>query len=188
MATKKNWEAVFEKEVDLDNDNLVMVTLDTRDYFDGVLELTKFLVMRKNLVGVYVTINRPFSSLRKALESKSVDLSKLIFIDNITAMAIPTIQDTEECIYIDHPSDITTLNIAISEILRRTEQKKFLIMDTISTLLLYNDAESVEKLLHSLSNKLRLLDTNAFFISIKSEENQALEDIVSQFCDKKIEL
>lgn len=72
--------------------------------------------------------------------------------------------------------------------LKAIEGKKFLVIDSISTLLAYNKAEKIIYFLHALSSALPVLGADAVFIGLKNEESKALQQISSQFCDKVIKV
>lgn len=59
----------------------------------------------------------------------------------------------------------------------------FIIVDSLSTLLVYNDEKLVEKFAHRLSGKARLLNAKAVFLI---NPGKKLIQTISSFCDKTI--
>jgi archaellum biogenesis ATPase FlaH len=62
------------------------------------------------------------------------------------------------------------------------------VFDSVSTLLLYNKAESVERFVHNLAGKIRNLQTIAILLMVHLEEEKDTIRVISQFCDKTIEI
>ena len=178
---------MIENELkDLTRPYLAMLVVGTSDYLDASVQSAK--VLTKSMPGVYVTVNRPYTKLLEVFKKNKIDVSKLIFIDAITAVAVSDIKDEENCIFIQHPSDMTNLGVAVLETLKAIPGEKFLLVDSISTLLSYNSAEKVTHFLHSLAGKLSVLKATGLFLALEGETEKLVEDVTSQFCDKIVEL
>ena len=81
------------------------------------------------------------------------------------------------------------IDIAVAGQCLLDEKKiKFVIIDSLSTLLLYNDAKEVEKFLHGLFNKTRKSNASIIITSPKEKSKEDLFAEITQFCDKEIEL
>lgn len=165
---------------------VIMVVVKPSEYINTVLEITTLL--SENSSGVYLTLNRPYTRLSTLLTQNNVDCSKIKFVDAITAVALPQVKSTHECDYIKGPSDLTEINIRIPENLKKIKGKKFLIVDSVSTLLMYNKGETIVRFLHSLSTTLSALGTDAVFIALEGEDTKGRAEVFSQFCDKIIEV
>ena len=63
--------------------------------------------------------------------------------------------------------------------------KSFLVVDSLSTLLVYNAEKTVEKFVHGLGEKMKELDFKNVF-TIRSKTRPEIMDVLIQFCDKVI--
>jgi hypothetical protein len=67
-------------------------------------------------------------------------------------------------------------------------KNKSLFVDSISTLLIYNRAETVSKFLHFLTGKIRVLNLNGVLLSTEKELDPEFADQLEQFVDKTVDL
>ena len=65
---------------------------------------------------------------------------------------------------------------------------KFVFLDSVSTLLIYNNLETTERFVHYMINKIRNMGFFVVLISIDEEKSNKLIPILSQFCDKIIKI
>ena len=107
------------------------------------------LLSQKKLVGTYVSFNKPYKSLKKKLDELGVDTSKILFIDCI-ASSIGEAEQTQNVVHIHNPSDLTSLMIAINEFGESIASEKYLVIDALATLLIYNREELVIKFVKSI--------------------------------------
>jgi len=105
----------------------------------------------KTMPGLVVSVNIPASALQKQFQSAGISTNKIFFID--FASGTPSIAREDNVLHLSRPSDLTSLSIAISQFLEAIEGKKFLIIDTINTFLIYNTPNILASFVHSLSEK-----------------------------------
>ena len=135
--------------------------------------------------GVYLTVNWPHHKLKAFFRAKNIDSSHIKFVDAITAMAMPHIRNHETCAFIQHPADLTYMDVQILEALKNIEGKKFLIVDSVSTLMAYNEKEKVMRFMHALSASLKS-GGDATLITLESGDNAAARQVCEQFADQII--
>ena len=68
--------------------------------------------------------------------------------------------------------------------LKKIKDNKFVLLDSISTLLIYNEPETISKFVHFLTVKMRVLNLSVILIGLN--ENQGFLAELSQYCDKTI--
>ncbi len=164
------------------DNGVVLVVVDSYEYSKANVRILKELV-DAGLEGVYVTVNLPYSSLKKRLLEEGVDVSRIFFIDMITrASGVPAGQE-EDCIFISNPSGLTDLGIALSEVL---PGKDFLFLDSLSTLTISNEARTVERFSQFLTARVRAYGVKTVLLSLKRREDEEVIRTVSQFADAVI--
>lgn len=135
----------------------------------------------KKMPGVYVTINKPYLDLVKGLTTPPENVQ---YVDVITALTGRELTETPRVTYLDSPLSLVELNLAIAEKLKGiASNAKFLVMDSISTLLVYNSPQAVEKFCHTVIAKNRTENIIGLFLMVESEENRSVVDTLSQFVD-----
>lgn len=161
--------------------NLLLVSV--KDYSAAPHALLNHFQSKK-MPGVYVTTNKPYSDLLKTI---SLPPGNVHYVDTITSLTGRETIDAASVTYLDSPLALVELNMAIAEKLKATvSNQKFLVLDSISTLLVYNTPQSVEKFCHTVIAKNRQENTLAVFLMIESEEHRAVVETLSQFVDNVI--
>ena len=107
------------------------------------------LFSRKKLVGVYVCLNRPYKAAKTLLEKEKIRLDKVFFIDCITSH-IGQPDKSEGVLHICSPAELTGLTTAISSFIKTVEGKKYIFLDALTTLLIYNKEDVVLAFMKSL--------------------------------------
>lgn len=146
-------------------------------------------VLEKNNVrGVYVTLNKPLASLLEFLKKQKVDGKKFLFVDAITKMTSDSVLEESNFEYVDSPKSLIDLSDAIETGIKKIKsEKKFVIFDSVNTLLVYNKPTIVEKFVHSIAGKMRAWKVKGFFAMTKSTQEEVTKTI-AQFCDETAEI
>ncbi len=164
---------------------VVLFIADPKEYVAQNLSLLKNFVNVKKMNGIYITVNRPYNSLVSLLKSEGIDPTKMFFIDLITKTPNDAPQRKENCIFMGTATNLTDLSLAISQAVSANEKsKKFIYLDSLSTMLIYNEAGSLSRFSHFLTSRLREWNVDGVFISLDSASDRVLTDKLSQFCDK----
>ena len=164
---------------------IVLTLIDPMRYQEAVFGIVKYFA-GKSKRGVYVTLNKPFSVLTKNFEKAGISPESLFFVDGITN--VPAVEESADHACLGSGIDLSNLCIGISRAVGKLEDEKFLLLDSLSTLLIYNDSKSVSKFAHLLTEKMRRWDTQGSLLTV---EMNAEKDVVSQlapFCDKVVKI
>jgi len=183
MATEV-YDSVLESLQELDKP-IVLTLIDPMRYQEAVFAVVKYFVS-KSQQGVYVTLNKPFSVLTKNFEKAGIPSESLFFVDGITN--VPAVEEGTDHACLGSGIDLSNLCIGISRAVSKLKDDKFLLLDSLSTLLIYNDSKAVSKFAHLLTEKMRRWDTQGSLLTV---EMNAEKDVVSQlapFCDKVVKI
>ena len=173
---------------DLPEHWLLSFVLNSEDYLEKNIAILSEVLKQEDAVGVYVTLNRPYSVLTKILEKNNINTDKLFFIDCITKKS-GTENEEKKCIFLENPQNLTNITIAIEEVMSTIQSKnKSLFVDPLSTLLIYNRGETISKFLHFLTGKIRVLNLNGVLLSTEKELDSEFADQLEQFVDKTVDL
>jgi len=66
-------------------------------------------------------------------------------------------------------------------------EKKFIIIDSLTTILIYNKEDTLNQFLHNIVGKFRSWNTNSVLLMGEYSHKKVI-NALSQFCDKIIEL
>lgn len=167
---------------------IVLVLVDASIYVDATLLLLKRLAnMRCDII--YVTVNRPYQSLVSLLDNNGIDTERMFFIDAITESVGGKAERTENCLYVGSPSRLTDLGIGFEEAIKSLgETEKYLFFDSLSTLAIYNNVQTVTQFGHFLTVRLRLHNVKGVLMAVESESDLALIKTLTYLSDSCVRL
>ena len=173
----------------MEKPGITLALASSNDYNEANMELVKHLVNEKHEPGVYITLNRPYSTMEEILKEQDVDPRMIIFIDAITIPSGGSVSNSPHCLYLTDLMNLTDMALIIDEAIAAIpNDKKFLFIDAMSTLLLYNNSGNVAKFIHFLSGKIRRWKLDGVFLSLETEADKEFISQLSLFCDKTIKL
>jgi|SRR3989344_3283531 len=161
---------------------ICLITTEMTNYHVAKNLILRYLATRLPLL--YVTMNQGCPSLFKVLKNGGIDVSRMGFIDG---MSKGSGQIVDNCTYLTNPGSLVELSLSITD--KANEGKyELLLLDSINTLLLYNDPKSVKKFLYYLINKLREKEIAGIMIALEGEHMEEVVSFVAQICDKYTKL
>jgi len=179
---------------------VVLFIASPKKYMKVNLQILKITTKENKFSGIYITVNRPFSTLMDIMEKHGIDTEKIFFIDCITKM-IPApkgislvpqkkFEVKKNCIFIPSPARLTEIGLALSEALAgmKNPKNKFLYLDSLSTLSIYNDLTTIAKFVHFLTTRVRLFGVVGLIMCVEKKMDDKLFNILSEVCDITIEV
>jgi len=112
-------------------------------------------------------------------------LKKLFFVDAISGVIGGEKVQAENCVVLRSPSSLTELGIVVSKVCS-SEKSRFLMMDSLSTMLVYNNQKTTVKFVHYIATQLRKCGWPGIIFSLEKDIEGQILDSILQFCDKVI--
>lgn len=166
---------------------VLFLTSETK-YLKTNAEILKYYINNKKNYCVYVTVNKAYSTLIRDLQNKRINTDKLLVIDAVTPIGSGT-QRSGNAIFIGSPRALTSISLTLTSALNKIpEGNRLLFLDSVSTLLLYNDLGTVSKFSKFLIEKMREWKVSGAIISIEKEKADPISSYLSQIVDRVIEV
>ena len=161
----------------------VLTLVDSNEYTQMQNEiLRKF--QEQNVI--YITISNSYTKILSQLEKEKISSEKISFIDMISVdRGIETTQE-ENVSLIDSPTGLTELVEQLEKNLKKTGKNTIVILDSISTMTVYNDTGTAEKVIHTMIGKINTNNASAILMSSDSKETEKITKTIGQFVDKTI--
>lgn len=154
------------------------------DMHDTTLNVVETLT-KKGFSGVYITLNRPHISVLESLEKKGISKDNIYFIDCVTSSIHHiTHFKGERVLYADSPRDLGkdgTILRAIEHYVSSVPGKKFVLIDALRTMLLYNDEAVVVDFVSGLVEKLSGYGVKLVILTRKDHDKELIEDLSGLF-------
>src|SRR5574341_576478 len=124
--------------------------------------------------GVCLLITKPYSSVSVALKKKGVDATKLFFIDTLAEA------EADNVVHVQ-PGNLTALSITINQALQTFPSgKKFLAIDSLSSLTVQSNLQSVRKFALFLLERVRKWNAETTIVVAKESTDAELLSILKQ--------
>jgi archaellum biogenesis ATPase FlaH len=180
---------VFTKELKNFREYIVLAKVKAKDYQNTNLRIIKHLTTKENIPGVYVTLNKPYEHLATLFDKSKISRDMIIFIDAVTKTIGGKVKKTKDCLFIGNPENLSDISLAMDQAVRALPgTEKFVFFDSLSTLLVYNDANSVVRFIHFLAGKMRLWKVRGIIISLQKDSDKEFIDLLNQVCDLTVDL
>ena len=118
---------------------------------------------------------------------QQLDTKKLFFIDAISGVIGKKRIEKSDCVVLRSPSSLTELGILISKACG-SEKSRFLMMDSLSTMLVYNNQKTTVRFVHYVATQLRRCGWPGIIFSLEKDIEGGVLDSITQFCDKIIKI
>ena len=118
---------------------------------------------------VYLTVTKPYDNLTKQFEylqhSKNIK-----FIDCVSRAAGISRAD-QECIFVESPTMLEKISLEIMNLFKEADDnaKKYLVIDSLSNLIIYNDPDIVTEFFYNIINRCRARDIHVISLAIEEE-------------------
>jgi KaiC/GvpD/RAD55 family RecA-like ATPase len=141
--------------------------------------------VKSGVSGVYIALNKPHESIEKIMKAESIKTDKLFFIDCMNIS--PESGNGEKVAHIQNPSDLTSMNIAVNQFMEKMGGKKFLMLDSLTTMLIYNKENLVIMFVKSLIDEMRRTNSRIVILTPELRGGELLNKI-SLFFDKIVKI
>jgi KaiC/GvpD/RAD55 family RecA-like ATPase len=140
--------------------------------------------------GIYITLSKDYKELTKIFREQGIDMGKLAFVDGVSQMYGIGAVDAPNVKYISGPISLDGIVAAITDIIPAMKSdKKFVFLDSITTVLLYNSLERTLQFSEFLTTSLKRLQVAGVVASVsKGFANDKLIKELTKMSNEVIKL
>lgn len=180
--------ASFKKKIKDYNDYLVLVTAQAKDYQDTKVKLIRFLIEEKKFPGIYVSLNKPYDIVERSLKKEGIDPRVIIFIDGATHIKGKDNKRKDNCLFIGSPEKLSDISVAMDQAVKAMPDEKFVFFDSINTLSIFNNKNTVARFIHYLTGKMREWKVKGIIMSLEDWSEKLILDELTQLSDARIDI
>ena len=167
-------------------DSIVLVETSAENISEVTMAVVKFLT-KQNDNGIIVSANRPYVNLIDTYQRNKIDTNKVYILDLISKNQNADIP-AENVMFIKNASSLTDISLSVNEHIKKLEGKKFVFIDSITTMLIHNEPYVFARFMHSIFTRMRLNGIGGIMISITDRTNREVRAEIAQLCDKVIKI
>ena len=118
---------------------------------------------------VYVGVTKPYAALHKQFNFLD-ELNNFVYIDCISRAAGMS-NESPNCIFLESPSMLEKLGLEIMNVFKDVDEgrKKYLLIDSLTNLIIYNDPELITEFFYHIINRTRARDIHTISLAIEEE-------------------
>ncbi len=141
-------------------------------------------ILKSGCTPLIVTVNKPCKVLNKMYAKEGISADSYFVIDAVTQYSGGECTPGPRLKYVNNPSNLTDLGIAITETLKQMPAgKKCILFDSVSMLLIHIPSVTASKFLHFVVNKLKLSDVSGIFLCVEKGLDPVILSQMSAFVD-----
>ncbi|ODS35008.1 MAG: hypothetical protein A7316_04590 [Candidatus Altiarchaeales archaeon WOR_SM1_86-2] len=166
----------------------IFLHASAEEYARSALKLVKHMVNERGMGGVYITVSKPFVYSIEVMQNNGIGTENLFFIDCISQMGGGGGIELENCVFTS-PIALSEIMMHANDMLKKVKTKnKFILLDCISTLLVYNNEKPVKEFaMWLLANVRANKDVTGILVTIKEDTPPTLVGLLKAMCEKVIE-
>lgn len=171
-----------------ENEVVLFVVPSTLEH-DLTEEMVTHFTREENALCVYVTVAKPSQTVDQAFGEAGAKLENIFYIDCATALTGLSVRRAGNVVYLK-PSDLTDISISLDNIVDElpADREGVLLFDTLSTLMVYNEADTVSRFAHALLTNVRQWPIKAVVFTIDEETDDVIKSRLTQFSDRTISI
>jgi archaellum biogenesis ATPase FlaH len=146
------------------------IILPASNYPDLIQALLERIKSNPEEAWVYVTVTKPYTSIVNQYEFLN-DSKNIKFVDCISKAAGINKPD-ENCIFVESPTMLEKIGLEIINIFKEVDDKtkKYLVIDSLTNLIIYNDPDIVTEFFYHIINRTRTRNIHTISLAIEEEE------------------
>ena len=145
------------------------ILLPGNNYADLVQALFERIHDNTDEFWVYLTVTKPYDNLTKQYDYLKQS-NNVKFIDCISRAAGISKAD-QNCIFVESPTMLEKISLEIINQFKEVgdDAKKYLVIDSLSNMIIYNDPEIVTEFFYHILNRTRAEDIHMISLAIEEE-------------------
>ena len=173
---------------DVEKNEIVLILVPGVKLSQTEKDLVKYASQKEYYI-IYVNATKPYTTMSSIFKEEGANLDRIFFIDLVTNLVGTELKRAGNCVFCP-PQALTNLSITIKGVVDSLpkESNKILFLDSISTLLLYNESVIVTRFAHALIAKLREWEVKGTILTLEQETDKKVIMQITSFSDKRITL
>jgi len=169
--------------------SITSLAIDTDKYFEAITNTIFHTTEQREMGGTYITITRPARAIMNKLLAQKIRIVDMYFIDCISYTAGGQTVPSRQVVNLESPNMLETILLKVDWAFRQiASPHKFVFLDSVNALAIYNRNNILKEFLHVFINRLRARDIFAVMLSVGRAIPADLEEMLQLTCDETVDL
>jgi len=175
---------------EIENKELVFLIVPSDKVDEINKDILEYFINKKKAICIHTTFAKPYKVILKNLKKETINTNRLFIIECVTPVSQWGEISGKDNIIFCQPNSLTNISISVTTALKNMPRDKdrVLVLDTISTLMLYNNKNDVIKFIHYLIGEIRRYDVKSFIFTLDEDSDKSVISEISRFCDISLRL
>jgi KaiC/GvpD/RAD55 family RecA-like ATPase len=171
--------------LNLSPDTKLYLLLSTPQDINAMSLMVVKKILEVKCTPLVISLNQPCQVLAKSYAKEGISPDQYYVIDAVTHYSGGTCLPNAHTRYVNHPADLTSLGIAITEFLHQMPSpRKCIVFDSVSMLLIHIPSATASKFLQFVVNKLKISEVSGVFLCVENGLDPTILSQMSAFVDK----
>jgi hypothetical protein len=155
LACREYNRILNERLKDLDTEAVVVIESPAENYLQANVSSVKSM-LDNGFEGVYLSFQRPFKNISYLFEKEGIELGRLFIIDFATVFSNSDQEFNQRCVNVSPGVTVEEMiNTICSSLEKLSQDKRFVFVDSLSTLALHEEFSETMKFPERLINTIR---------------------------------
>ncbi len=149
--------------------------LKSGEYYNKIFEFISQNESKEHII--FITTSKPAEILKDYLHKFKLSEDRFFFIDAVSKSIDPEEKDSENIVYIDSPSNLTELGIAVRVSMENLKGNKLVIFDSLTSLSVYNNNRLLTRFYDFLVNISNMNKVDAVILAVESSLGNLINEM-----------
>lgn len=169
--------------------SITALFIDTDNYFEAIMNILFHSTEQREMGGAYITITRPARAIMNKLLAKKIRIADMYFIDCISYTVGGRSLPSKQVVNLESPTMLETILLKVDWAFRQiASPHKFVFLDSVNALAIYNREKILKEFLHVFINKLRERDIFSIMLGVGRGLPKDLEEMLQLTCDETVDM
>jgi KaiC/GvpD/RAD55 family RecA-like ATPase len=171
MVRRECHKLLNEALKDRNDGAVIVLEASAEDYLEANVNSIQYLV-NNGFEGIYVSFQRPFKNISSLFTQKGIDLNKILIVDGASAFSGDAPNPDNRCVSVPQSPEVDDIvNTIQSSLPRLNGDKKFVFVDSLTTMALHQPENEALRFPEFLINSIRRTDSNkvSFLFNVEKE-------------------
>jgi len=165
---------------------ILLISTKSENHIQAIIATLSFIINKKNSNGIYISVNRPYMDILRILTENNINLENIVFIDCVSHSTGRIPKKAENAVFIENPSSLEEIGMYTDKLLVRLKPPTFILLDSLSSLLIYNTQKSVKEFVHFIINRMRVENIGGIILAEQKKEADDIVRTLIPMCDREI--
>ena len=154
----------------------ILIVSDPQKSRAAVWDAIEVMMNERGNVILYISLNHPFKKIESEFEKRKLNKKKLFCIDCMSSIAHQQ-KSVENVLFLSNPGDLTKIDISIKQLAPFVGSDGCIILDSIQTLLMYNQPLAVARFVQSVLAETSDHNLKAIIFASPDEHHELFNQI-----------